>query len=510
MQRFLIIIVVTFLITLAGLFVWLQFGVDQKQIQSLLGNTLGPDYTVEIESARVSPLQRGISIGNMTVSSAKEDHIFFRTDTLNISGISPGIIFRNKISLSNLMMDTFTIDWDESLVEEDDDSEDEKPVSRLDIGSLDLINGTVIIRDGHESKQYNALNLKADISIDFLPETDSLDTPQHRISIDSLGFLFSDDRYRFSLSEFNFDHQDSLLTLTSMKLKPVGGYFQFMSSLEYEDNMFDMEISNLMADGIDLAAYRNHKIVTAGTMDFDGFSIHVAKDKQLPEKPDKELPELINKKIQDLPFAIQINSLIFRNTNIQYSEQDEEGTRPGTISFMNSSIQIHDVNSRSDTPATLNAVTYLQNHSELNTKLSLTLHDGPFHMTGSGNLQPFDFRELNSIFMDLEGIEVVSGNSLELDFYFEMFDDSSSGRMHLVYENLEMKIIDKDDYSESTSDVIVGFITNNVVLRPDNLADSNGEVRTGEINHVREPDSAFFQHLWHTLRSGIYDIVLRF
>ncbi len=508
MKKALFIIVITVLIILSGLLIWLRYGVDQEQIQSILADALGPDYIVEINTARISPLKRAVSIGHMTISSSSDDRIIFRTDTLHISGINPSVIFRENLILSKVNMDVFTIDWDTSLFSGDEESGDDTSLKKLKIQSLDLTNGTIIARkEGGESNRINTLNLNAGLSFEFMGEPDSPNS-QYRIAIDSLGFLFSEDRYRFSLSGFNFEHQDSLLTLSSMKLTPVGGYFPFMSSLEFEANMFEMEIANFTASGIDAAAYHNQKIIKAQSLDFDAFRIHVAKDKQLPEKPDKKNPTLLNKSIQKLPFAIQLDSLFFRNTSIQYSEQDENGTRPGTISFMNSTIQIRDINSLSPLPANLIAVTYLQNHSELNTELNFTLDDGPFHMTGSGNLQPFDLKELNAIFMDLEGIEIVSGLVHELDFHFEMMDDTSSGSMHLVYENLQMELIDRDDYDTSISNSIKSLITNKVVLGSENLADSNNEVRTGDIDHVRNPESSFFQHLWHSLRSGIYDIAL--
>ncbi len=510
MKKVLLFLIVAVLIILSGLLIWLRYGVDQSRLQSFLSHALGPDYNVEIASARISPLERSVSIGHMTVSSTTDDRVIFRTDTLHISGIGPGLVFRRNIALSGFMMDTFTIDWDDSLLGGYDESTDDMTVRKLEIKSLDLVNGTVIVRDdGRESNRINTLNLKAGFSYEFVPEADSLVSPRRTIAIDSLGFLFSDDRYRLSLFGFDYDHQDGLLTLSLMQLTPVGGYFQYMSSLEYDDHMYEIAIRDFTASGIDPAAYRKHNLLKVGSMDVDAFRIHVAKNKQLPERPDKEDPTLINRSIQKLPFAVQFDSLSFRNTNIQYSEQDETGTRPGTISFMNSTIRIRDVNSLSPAPANLVASTYLQNHSELNTELNFTLDDGPFLLTGTGKLESFDIKQLNSIFMDLEGIEILSGYAHEIDFYLEMIDDSSSGRMHLVYEDLEMKIIDRDDHGGTPSGFIQSIIVKEALLRPENLADSNDEIRTGDIDHVREPDSPFFQHLWHSLRSGIFDIVLR-
>lgn len=476
----------------------------------MLADALGPDYNVEIISARVFPLQRAVSIGQMSISSTGDNHTIFQSDTLYISGISPSLIFRKSINFSKVKMDSFTIDWNISPSSVDNESSSESSFREFEIESLDLTNGTIIVgKNGRESNRINALNLNAGLSIEFMAESDSVESLQYNVAVDSLGFLFSEDRNRLSLSGLHFNHKDSLLTLSSMKLIPVGGYNEFMNSLEFEANMLEMEIENFTASGVDPSAYHNQNIIKSRLLDFDAFHIHIAKNKQLHDNPNKKAPTLLNKSIQNLPFAVQLDSLLFRNTNIQYSEQDEKGTRPGTISFMNSTIQVSDINSLSPTRAHLNAVTYLQNHSELNTELNFTLNDGPFHMTGAGNLQPFDLKELNSIFMDLSGMEIVSGFAQELDFNFEMVDDTSSGIMHLLYENLQMEIVDRDDYHVNFTNSIKSYVANKAVVRSENLADSTNEGRTGVIEHERDDEASFFKYLWQTLRSGIYDILLR-
>lgn len=510
MKKVLFIIAITVLLILFGLFFWLRYGVNQEQIQSILSEALGPEYVVEINTARVSPLQRAVSIGQMSISNSIDSRILFRTDTLRISGINPGVIFRENIILSKVKMDTFTIDWDASLFSGDEESGDGNSVKKLEIQSLDLTNGTIIVRkEGEESNRINELNLNAAVLLAFMAGPDTTNSLQPIISIDSLEFLFSEDRYRFSLSGFNFEQEDSLLTLSSVKLTPVGGYYQFMNSLDVREDMFEVGLTNFTAAGINPSAYHNQKIIKARSLDFDAFSLHISANLQLPDKPGKALPTLLNKTIQKLPFAIQLDSLFFRNTNIQYSEQHEDGVRPGTISFMNSTIQIYDVNSLSSSPANLYAVTYLQNHSALNTKLSFTLDDGPFQMTGTGNLQQFDLKQLNSIVMDLMGMEVMSGFVHDLDFNFEMMADTSTGSMNLVYEDLIVEVVDKEDHEEGFIDSIKSLLANEIALKSENLADSDNEVRAGEIDHFRGPESPFFQHLWQTLRSGLYDIVLK-
>lgn len=510
MKKALLIIGTVLLVLFFGVLLWLRFGVDEELLQSTLADALGPEYVVEIESARVSPLSRSVSIGRMTISTSEEQRIIFQTDTLHIAGINPGMVFRKNILLSTLKMDRFTIALNASELSAAKPSGGENPLQKLEINALDLTNGSINIkREGKERRYINAFNMKAGFVFEFPDAADSLKSLQQSVEIDSLGFLFADNLYRFSLSGLNYARQDSLLRLSAMDLSPVGGYAQFMGALVYEANMFEIALNELTASGIDVDAYLNEQTLKARSLDFEAFRVHVSKNKQLLEKPDKKDKLLLNKIVQRLPFAIQADTLHLRNTDIQYSEQHENGARPGTVSFMNSTIHMYDVDSRSPEPAILIAATFFQNHSRVDTELRFTLDDGPFYMMGSGTLQPFEMIALNSIAMDRLGIEIVSGFINELAFDFEIEGDSSSGSMHLLYENLKIDMVDMGDHEESFQSSVLSLLTNKVALMSKNEAEGENKARTGEIKNVRAPDSSFFQHIWHSLRSGIIDIILR-
>lgn len=498
------------ILLVSGFLIWVGAIVDQNQLQPLLSKALGSKYRVEMRSANISLLNRAIYAGGITILSAPDDQPILETDTISLSGIGLGAIFGKNFSIDILQVNDFTLNWDYSLLQEDNDTSQSPSTQKLAIQAVDLKNGTVkIIKNRQESSRYNDVSLKAGFEYNFRNSAEDSSRQKSRIKVDTLGLLFSEDRYRLAVSGLNFRQEDGFVSLSSMKLKPVGGYDQFMATLEYATNMFDIEVDDLKASGIDSKAFSKDKQINADLIEFGSFNIHVAKNKQIPEDPNKEKPQLLHKSIQQLPYDIQLDSLTFKHTNIQYSEQDEDGARPGTISFMNSTIYINNVDSRSSSPSILRAATYLENHSQLNTELTFTLNDGPFHMTGTGDLKTFDLTQLNSIFTDLEGIEIKSGNLHELNFEFEMKDDTSSGKMYLIYENLTIKPVDKDEHEGSFMKSVRGFFVNDLALRSENMADRNDEVKTGEIKYERDPDDSFFKYLWQTLRSGIFDIALR-
>jgi hypothetical protein len=530
MKKWIIGLLIAAPLFLLGIALLFLSTLDENDLQLAAENVLGPDFTVEIGSAKVAPLSRAIRMGDIRVSAAPGGHLILEADTLVMSGIGVMGLIRNRLSLATLKMTNFTLDWDDELMAAGEGGKDGSDTSDASDGSdaiaprdttdgnsflkkvairdIDLVNGSVILReDGGAGSQYNAIHFKGSVNTGLMGAQGDRSAG---MQIDSIGFKLSEDRYRFSLKDFSFSQIRGFLSLGSLKLIPIGGFDQYMASLEYRTDMFEIEIENLTVTGIDDRAFIDNKTINAGLIDVETFNLHVTSNIQLPIDPGKGTKLLLNETIRNLPYDLQLDAVFVHKGNIRYSEQAGDGARPGTVSFRNSTVKVSNVNSRSNEPAVLIAATYLQNHAELNTELRFSLGDGPFAMSGTGSLNPFDATQLNSIFMDVAGIEVTSGKIHELTFRFSMADNISSGQMHLVYEDLKIQTIDKDDYRGGISRSVFSLLANQFAIRSDNMPDSDGSTKEGVIDHERNPDEdSFFKYLWETLRSGLFDIVIR-
>lgn len=474
-----------------------------------MSDALGTDYIVELESAEFFLMARAVNIGGITISSARHDHVFFQADTLRISGIGLQALTGRAITVSTLRMSGFVIDMDDTATGSNEGTN--QKIERVAIEDLDLTAGTIIIRDSlYQSTIYNEVNLKAGFDISF--RNDSLSTSPYKVHLnaDSLGFIFSKDRYRLSLINLIFSEADSSLSFGAFKLFPIGGVAKFYSLTEYRSDVYDFNVENFRISGFDSPKFHHENIFNAHLIDCDILQIYVTRDLTMPSSPVRRKQLLLNEAIQNLPFGLQVNRLAFNKTDIKYSEVARDGFRPGTVSFMNSTIIINGVNSLDPSPAILTGVTYLQNHSQLNTELRFNLDDGPFLLTGTGSLNTFNLTQLNSIFMDLEGVQIENGTAHETSFAFQLTDSLGTGNMHMHYDNLKIKLVSKDDYSNnSLGGRLRSFFADKIVIRASNLPNDDGEIYVGKIENPRNPEHPFFKYLWETLRSGIFDIVIR-
>jgi len=201
---------------------------------------------------------------------------------------------------------------------------------------------------------------------------------------------------------------------------------------------------------------------------------------------------------------IAIDSLIVKFADVRYSEYAEDGVRPGTVLFGKTNAIVTNINNRSTEAIVLKANTLLQNTGDIDTEIRLSRES----VNVKGSMKSFDIMELNSIFMDLEGIEIRAGIAHALSFDFEMRELDSIGEMHIFYDDLRIAQINKDDHSRNLGKRITDILINELVLLETSRKDDM-ESKKGEISATREPEQSFFTYLWISLRSGIFDVVKR-
>ncbi|MCC5933745.1 MAG: DUF748 domain-containing protein [Balneolales bacterium] len=425
------------------------------------------------------------------------------------------------MEIRHLEASDFLADWDPSLfhtpapqepeTEIKSDNGNQPAIRKIILHDFGLHNGTLVLRNqGEASERYSEIAFSGGFAFNSAEGSFAQKNRDTSVRVDTLGFYLSDERYRFLLADFRFSQQAGTVSLAALQLVPVGGYAGFMRARDFRTDMHEIDLRNLHISGIDDLAFLNESLIIADSVFAGSLSLDVSANLKLPRKPRVRNPKLLNQMVQGLPFHFEVGIIRIENGNISYSEEAADGFRPGTIRFSNTTANLRGIDTRSDVPAVLTAATYLQNHAELNTELRFTLSDGPFRLQGSGRLDPFDLKQLNSIFMDLAGVEITGGNAHEVDFLFEMLDDQASGIIRMHYEDLKIRPVDKDDHSHSRAGSIAAFLANEILLRSNNIPDSNGELKTGEIRHERNPaEDPFFKYLWQTLRSGIFDTMLR-
>ncbi len=456
------------------------FYVNELRVSEYLNDTLGEEYQSEIEFISFNLLSRTLRAEGITVSGINPDERMIRFDIDEIS--------LNRIGIADLLR------------------------GKVSIGSVDLKESRIILeqKDLYKSEFFGT-NLEAG-PIQYDPQCN--DCSIHsiignmNIRVDSLRSNFWNERYELKADSLYLNESQAKFGINTILIEPAYGEDAYFRSFDYRTEMFRVGISDLIFKDFDYAGFYEQGEFSIEKMSLESADIHITVDKSMKVEPDREDRRFPLEALNVLPFRVDVDSLLFRNTDIRYSEYAEDGDKPGTIHFANTEALFTNIRSKSTEPVILTATSYLEEMGEFNTHIEMSVDESGHLVKARGQLGEFDATRLNNIFVYLEGIQIKSGQIHELDFEFQLTDTYSDGYVSIRYNGLEIEKVDKIDLESGFSDRISGFLYNQVALRSSSINDGE-EARKGEISHEREPERGFFNNMWRSLRSGILDTIKR-
>jgi hypothetical protein len=114
-------------------------------------------------------------------------------------------------------------------------------------------------------------------------------------------------------------------------------------------------------------------------------------------------------------------------------------------------------------------------------------------------------------FLDIaERTRIKSGKAKELAFEFDMANGQSRGKVHAIYSDLKIAVLDKGtDTEKGLGNRIATLFANTFKIRSSNPANGSSMMKEGKVDYRRKPSDTFLQVAWFSLRTGILDLINR-
>jgi hypothetical protein len=140
--------------------------------------------------------------------------------------------------------------------------------------------------------------------------------------------------------------------------------------------------------------------------------------------------------------------------------------------------------------------------------MTIPLTSPEFSLHYSGTLSTMDLTRLDAFLAIAEHTRIKSGSAQEAAFDIDVTDGQASGRVHAIYRNLEIAVLDKETGTATgLGNRIASFLANVLKIRSANFPDASGSLKEGQVNYTRRPDDEFQQFVWFALRSGVLDVI---
>jgi hypothetical protein len=146
----------------------------------------------------------------------------------------------------------------------------------------------------------------------------------------------------------------------------------------------------------------------------------------------------------------------------------------------------------------LDVETSIMGESKLNANFVLPY--GEFTQSISGSVEALDPTILNAVLEPLALIRIEDGDVHSLHFDMELGENSAAGEVTIIYDGLNISLLDDDGLDKNLRTRISSFFANTFAVKSDNRED---DPRIGEVSFERDREKSVFNYWWKSLQSGL-------
>ena len=306
---------------------------------------------------------------------------------------------------------------------------------------------------------------------------------------------YSDAKNNFIWHNAGFNRNNNVFSLDSFSLVPMLEKDSFIAKQSYQVDYLSMKTGAVSIGPVDIDTYIRNNTLNIAAASIDKFLFTDYKDKQLPFNAGivKPLPVNIIKRI---PQKLSIDTILFTNANVTYTEVSEKIKKPGTITVTRMTVRLLALKNYTIKPTdslSIQANGYLMDTAwiRLRVKESYTDTLGGFLMTL--RMKPADLTALNPALIPLSSLKLESGFLDTLSMRAVGREYLSLGEMKMYYHNLKLRLLKNGD--STSKSFLTGLL--NLIIKNKNTS------RTGNVFYIRDRDRSAINYLIKIAMSGM-------
>ncbi|MDM1371818.1 DUF748 domain-containing protein [Myroides marinus] len=448
-----------------------------------------------------------LQIGDIKINKLSLDALdTWKTEKMNISISKIVNKAGEQMEINKLLIDSPKITLTPNQVKKKPSNKTKLLMDRIKLDTLVVNKGAFAIHQRKGDK--HTLNI-ADVNATILNIEINDKTSLNKIP-------FSYDKTKFTTGAIKYDTQkyyditaDNLsidnkdLKLTNFVMKPKYSRKKTVSMFRYADDIF-----TLNAKEITLKDYKwdfdkaGVLLFKTELLNINQLDANIFRDKS--PTFNMSIKPMFSKKLRDIPFGLQVNTVAIKNSKLVYEETDKNAVAPGKIMFHNFNATIKNVYSgygQTKVPTTSIAVNArFMNAAPLRVDWTFNVLNRSDQFNIQGKITNFPANSMHPFLQPY--IKASTQGSISLvTFNFSGNNRSATGTYGMKYEDLRVTIYKKDGEKKKKFLSAVG----NMFIRKS----TKDEVKTVNIKTVdRVQEKSFFNYLWLCIMQGLKQTVL--
>ena len=394
------------------------------------------------------------------------------------------------------------------------------------LGNLNLIKmDTVIIIGGHirtinmQTKERgiefsNASIMLTGVQVDSAANADTsriLFAKQVMASCEEGICLSANKMYNYKMQGISFNSTDRSVSVKSFHLDPRFNEAAFMKELPAQEDRFDFAIQDIVIRNLDFAKLANEDI-SADSIVIGSASFKIYRDLNKIRDTKNRVGSYPHQAFQKIPIPISIKKILLRNGFVEYKEKNKITKETGKVQFYSIHALISNLTNKDDLIAKNNKMTASINcrfmdRAPFDVLWTFYLQNPNGRFDVAGRLGSINAKDISVLTEPMGPARIEDGTVNSVDFNLMGNSYSMNGTVKLLYENLKVALLERDEGSkEMDKKGLTSFIAN-FIIKNANPPGKNKETRIADVTYTRDTNRSIFNLTWKTLFKGLKQTV---
>lgn len=326
------------------------------------------------------------------------------------------------------------------------------------------------------------------------------------LNVDSLVITNESKLYSYQVSNIELLSQQKMVTAKTISVIPRLSEEAFMRNAGKQIDRFDVDFTGARFNNIDVDHVLDGNIV-ADNLTIDRGVLKIFRDKSYPRRNVNKVGQFPHQLLMKMPVDVSIKQLNINSGYIEYKEKSDLTGNSGKIRFNDITIGMTNLTNRQP-DLTANPVCNVSLRARfLNVvPVSINLKLYPAHENGkfgaSGSIAGTDAKVFNELVTPLGLANIESGKLNSCSFNFDGNDYGAIGTVKLLYNDLKIKLLEKDPADGKYKPKKFASLLANAALKDDNPK-KNKPARIAKVNYKRDVNKSFFNLVWKSIFTGV-------
>jgi hypothetical protein len=496
-------------------------------------------YKIKYDSLDMDEIGGYLSISNMNLTYDSSRYLAIRKSgkepafllniqipEISVSGVkTPRALIEKEISGRKLEIKNPVINIMYTNLKDTARSLPQQEIYEQILGNLNLIQADTVLVTGAQITTSNHATKKTGIRLQDVfitlvnvkvDSTGNADTSriffakEATVSCGKLTLPSANKLYDYSVTDLSVNSVSRLFRIKNFRVIPALNEEAFVNALPTQDDRFDISISNIEIQNINLPLLFEEKII-ADNLLIPAMSLKIYRDLEKPRDTKNRLGTYPQQLLHTIPVTFRVKKVVVTNGVLEYKEKSSVTRQSGKVRFNDINLTLTNVTNDKKAIAANQVMTATMGAKFLGkTPLKASWKFYHLHPKGrfdlEGSLGAIEGSSLNSLTEPMGPATIEKGRFNGAEFNLQGHDYGIDGSVKLLYEDLKVAMLEKDQGSDELDKKSLTSFLANLIVKNSNPK-RNDPVRVAQVHLERDMNHSIFYLIWKAFFKGIKETV---